>query len=273
MQTQPAINSDVYQALDDWFISVGLSVTPTGIIKSGRKWSGLYNGRHTTVLCSPRTKTKYYGEDISRNLYIGHELTIEMQTAIPTRLSVTLQGSTAFQGIEKFIFARMNMQPVAEAGDQYEPYRIVAHELDWAHNYLSQPDVHASIAFAFEAAVGQAPALSLQPHAASFRMREALGQFTAGRIQQILDALFRLSEIADAQSQPSKIAKKTWFEKMARENPTMLAVSVLAGGCGLLLVATALFIGVLFLGAFTSPLVPLAIFAVVGFVVWRLIKR
>ena len=141
MQTSTASDKSVYRLLDEWFSAQGFEVEAAGALISSRQWKGQLHGRTVTVCCSPRTKTKYYGEDVSRQHYDGHELTIELPTTQFTRLAIVPNNAPSFGGAERFLLKRVGMQHFDPADEAYDGLKIHVHDPAWAAGYLVQPAV------------------------------------------------------------------------------------------------------------------------------------
>ena len=266
-QTAPA---DLYSLLDEWFAGKGFVVEPTGMLFPGRKWSGVVNGRKALVTCSTRTKTRHYGE-ISRRRYAGHELSGEIETTAATRLTVVRNRSAVVKSLDGVLMAKMGLTVLQEDSEDYPGMRIAAYEEPWASAYLAEDEVKENITSFFKAAIGENPTFSLQPGAASFRMRAPLSDFTPERMGNIMDAMAVLSERVDAQPAPTKQAQLNKFERMAKESPVKLAVMVLGGLTVGVFVLTALMVG---LGALMiSQPIFLLIIPLLAYGGWRYVRK
>ena len=273
MNAEAKTQAALYQALDAWFANEGLEVIQLGKLMPGRKWTGQYKGRTITVLCSRRTKTKYYGEDVSRMQYIGHELAIEMNTAMPTRLTVTSRGQVSVGGLDQFLLSMVGLKEYPQAGWAYEGLKVSVHDEAWAARYLSEPEVGEAITGLLNTTSDRTAAFLLTPRKANFRMRESLALITPDRVPVMLDYLIQLSERVDAQPEPALKAKENRIERLARENPIMLAAGFFGVFIGIgILFALLLVLVVVF--NLASQFVLFVVFLVIaGFVYFKWLRK
>ena len=218
MESTTASDKSIYRLLDEWFGSQGFTVESSGKLISSRKWTGNWQGRDVTVSCSPRSKTKYYGEDVSRRHYDGHELTVEIPTSRFTRLTVVPANAPAFGGAEQFLLKRMDLQPFDAPDEAYDSLKIHVHDAAWSAGYLMQPEVKTQLRTVIppdEASIS----FSLQPASLFFRMRRNLNALTPNRIEQRLKALCALADLADAMPALENPAQRTRLEKSMADNP------------------------------------------------------
>ncbi|MEM8488555.1 MAG: hypothetical protein AAF564_23610 [Bacteroidota bacterium] len=247
MEISTESDKSIYRLLDEWFGAQGFEVTASGKLISSRRWTGALHGRTVTVSCGPRAKTKYYGEDVSRRHYDGHELTIEIPTTRFTRITAVPGNAPSFGGIERFLLKRMQMQHFDPADEVYDHLKIHVHDPAWAAGYLVQPAVKAQISQVIPVDE-QSISFNLQPEMLYFRMRRNLNALTPNRMEKRLRALCQLADLADAMPAPVKPARRTRFEIMLAENPVKAVLLLIGGLMGLCVLVVVTLIAVVLLG-------------------------
>lgn len=272
MQTAQPSKTTIYQALDEWFVGKGFTITQLGKFMPGRKWERTEGERYIVIVCSPRTKTKYHGE-ISRMKYVGHELAIEINTPLHTRLTLNPVSSLSLGVVEKYLFRKMDVHPLRDPGEAYDYLKVNVHDEEWSREFLGLQEVEQRVREVLipeDKPLGSV-SFSLQPGTVYYRLRASLGDITPELLEKSLDSLEVVTDLAEACSPPSRRAERTRIENMGRENPLKLILMFFGAFIGLCVLLVLGLIGMIILGL-ENVFIYFVIASVIAFFVWRFVR-
>jgi len=237
-----------FQKLDEWFIAHGMQVEPMGKIYIGRNWRGMYKGHTFNVICSMRRKTKYYGEDIRRRHYIGHEFVVETESSLHTRLTLVARSQTMAGWLDRWLMPKLGMAIHKTEIPALQNVVIWRHDETWTQRFLSASRVSEQLGTLLLHDKNLSATFAIQPQTVSFRTRRNLFDITPAWIEMALATVVALEEMAVNLPAPEKPVQRPAWEKKIRKNPGIAVAVFLLAFFALAIAFPLLLVGIVYLG-------------------------
>ena len=259
--------NDDFQKLDNWFEANGMVQQPLATrIYAGRKWTGDFNGREISVTCTRRSQTKYhtYGtRNIKRRTYLGHEFSVEFDSPLQTRLTITpVQTNGIATALDRLLLRRVEMEQITPP-QGYSNLKVCVHDKEWSQKFLAERSVKERLTNTLFPAGVKSTTFGIQPGTINFRMRRPLQEITPDEVERILTAVTELAAKAEAMPAPAKTAKRSRLENKLRENPSLAIGGLLAA-----VIAVAACVPIALLLIIYFNLTNYLLLGVLGFFIW-----
>ena len=237
-------SADFLSKVQALFDSAGIARQQSSRMLIGVQGTASIEGRMFTVKIAPLRKSRYVGAERVGATTVGYRLEIETASTIPVRFSVMHQGITGSRLIA-WVNKLKGIYPVAKTASYLEAYPAWSNDTHWAEELLSRD--YASVAIyhllqcePMDARIGH-PCVFIFPTSIQYYRRAAtLDGF--GRLAEYIPHFASLTQAANENSPPTRVAKPSLLERMAKNNP------VLAGGLAVLCIL--LFFSAMFGGIF-----------------------
>lgn len=232
---------------DNWFEETlqDLGLTKAKQSMSGLDYSGKYRGREWKIHLSRRTRTKYSGSNVRRQVYIGHRLEIEARTSVGTRLTIACPTN----GLQRWV-AKFNAKfgaTLIENNILAPPLQVWANEPQWAERFIRIPEFATLVGKLMEAdRLTSGIGLKWWPERLSFSQRIFISKVNAENLKEWINAVSNLAELAEADPPSQKVELNRW-EKFSLDNPMGAGCAILGILFAVLMLVSALFVGFLLL--------------------------
>lgn len=230
--------------VDPLFKAAGFEVG-TGMVQ--RTISGRYAGRECRILLSPMTRTRYSGE-VRQRQYLGHRLYIFLAVAPRTRCGLFRREALRpwAMRLKRWLGAR----PVEPMPSALPLLACWGAEPDWAAGWLAGPGVQETLLRLFtDEQSPRMQSISLDPVGRISLTVQHLDvrRIAPERFEHWLADLNQLAVAVDAATPPLRVLSQTPVERFIERHPVAAAVGLLLAMFAVLIVATPLILGPLFL--------------------------
>ncbi|MEM7455571.1 MAG: hypothetical protein AAF456_14555 [Planctomycetota bacterium] len=179
------------------------------------KFTGVYEGRQTTVAVGVRSRNRYATPDISYREFSGLILDIHVDTSISTYLMVL--NSSSRQGWLVRWLQRLNRNHHVESLDALLPgYHVFAREPQWAQKFVESRGVMGDINLLLreDSGVANGNLLRWGPGSCGFTPNRVPDEITTETAEGWMKPLADLATAAEA-NPPLEEAEFTWLGKQA----------------------------------------------------------
>ncbi len=223
-------SADFLPRVQALFDSAGIATQKSSRMLIGVQGTASIEGRMFTVKIAPLRKSRYVGAERVGATTVGYRLEIETSSNVPVRFSVMHQGISGSRLIA-WVNKLKGIYPVSMTASYLDRYAAWSNDTHWAEELIDRDAASIAIYHLLQCAPADArvghPCVFIFPTSIQYYRRAAtLDGFS--RLAEYMPHLASLTRAVSDNSPPTKVAKPSLLERMAKKNP------VLAGGLAVL---------------------------------------